>query len=187
MSRILCRLAMLSVLCASASLANEHAEAGADQTTMWKWVNFGILAVALTVIAVRVGGPALKAQKEQIQNDLAKAREAKAAADRQVAEIEKRLGNLDGEIAAFRTESKQRAELEGARLREETAAMVRAIEDRSLLEVESLANAASSELRREVAALAVQMAEQRLAGGIPADRQAELVTRFLDEVERMAA
>jgi F-type H+-transporting ATPase subunit b len=186
--RIARRLAVLVVLCASACLASEHGESpAADNTTMWKWVNFGILAAALTLVAVRVGGPALRAQKEQIQRELTEAQRARAEADLRVAEIEKRLGNLDGEIEAFRRESSQRAELEGARIRQETSAMVEAIEERARLEMESLAGAARASLRREVASLAVSLAQKQLAAGLPQEQQVELVSGFLADLEKVAA
>lgn len=153
----------------------------------WKWINFGILAVALGWAAVKFGGPVFRGQKESIRKDLATAQQAKAESDARVASIEKRLGNLSGEIEAFRQESKALLAAEGERIRTETARQLEKVSAQTASEIGSLAKAAQAELKAESARLALDIARQKLSQGLTPAEHGELVGRFVEDLRKVGA
>ncbi|MDX2178378.1 MAG: ATP synthase F0 subunit B [Bryobacteraceae bacterium] len=181
------RLALLLILASVSAFGAEHGSEGGKSTTTWKWVNFGILAAGLGLLIARTAGPYFKSRNEQIRRELDEARSTQARCEAQVAEIESKLKNLDGEIASFKRESLDLVAREGERLRSETAAMVAKIESRTADEIQSLSNAARAELKAEVARLALGIAEKRLAAGLPPGAQASLVKNFIVDLEKAAA
>ena len=97
--------------------AEEHEAPSINWKTLgWQVFNFAALAFLL----IKFGGPpvskALQARHQQIQNDLASAAEARAAAQARFEQQEKRLAALEQEIAAITAGIKQEAEAEKARL-----------------------------------------------------------------------
>lgn len=181
------RLALVLILASASAFGAEHGSEGGMSTTTWKWVNFGILAAGLGFLIAKTAGPYFKSRNEQIRRELDEARATKARCEAQVAEIESKLKNLDGEIASFKRESLDLVAREGERLRSETAAMVAKVESRTADEIHSLSNAARAELKAEVARLALGLAEKRLAAGLPAGAQSGLVRTFIANLEKADA
>jgi len=165
----------------------EHGEAHEAPTLDWGrlgWqiMNFG----ALLFLLVKFGGPpvakALAARHQQIKSDLASAAETRAAAQARFEQQEKRLASLEQEIATIAASIKQEAEAEKARLIALSEERARRIREESEFIIEQQVKQAEEDLRREVAAAAVALAEKiiRLQMG-PGDQQ-RMIDSFVGDI-----
>jgi F-type H+-transporting ATPase subunit b len=152
------------------------------KTFMWQMLNFG----ALLFLLIKFGGPAVKkalqARHQQIKTDLASAADARAAAQARFEQQEKRLAALESEIATIRAGIKQEAEAEKARLIAMAEDRARRIREESEFIIEQQVKQAEEDLRREVAAAAVALAEKiiRLQMG-PGDQQ-RMIDSFVGDI-----
>ncbi len=148
----------------------------------WQFLNFGILVFLL----IKFGGPpvtkALQARSEQIKTDLASAAEARAAAQARFEQQEKRLAALEHEIAAITANIKQEAEAEKARLIAIAEERAKRIREESEFIIEQQVKQAQEDLRREVAAAAVALAEQIVRTQIGSGDQQKLIDTFVGDV-----
>jgi F-type H+-transporting ATPase subunit b len=145
-------------------------------------LNFAVLLFLL----VKFGGPAVKkaleARSQQIKSDLASAAEARAAAQARFEKQEQRLAALESEIEAIRAGIKQEAEAEKVRLIAMAEDRARRIREESEFIIEQQVKQAEEDLRREVAAQAVALAEQIVRSQLgPADQQ-RLVDTFVGDI-----
>jgi len=160
----------------------EHEAPFSGKTFMWQMLNFG----ALLFLLIKFGGPpvkkALQARHQQIKTDLASAAEARAAAQARFEHQEKRLAALESEIATIRAGIKQEAEAEKARLIAMAEDRARRIREESEFIIEQQVKQAEEDLRREVAAQAVALAEKIVRAQLGAQDQARLVDTFVGDV-----
>ncbi len=161
----------------------EHASPSFDGKRMaWQLLNFG----ALIFLLAKFGGPAvskaLSARHQQIKTDLASAAEARAAAQARFEQQEKRLASLEHEIAAIAASIKQEAEAEKARLIALAEERAKRIREESEFIIEQQIKQAEEDLRREVAAAAVALAEKIVRSQLgPADQQ-RMIDSFVGDV-----
>lgn len=182
------RLATLFLVASLSIFAADDASHDAhEDLTVSKWVHTGILAAGLGFLWMKVGAPAIKARGEGIRRELEEARKLKADSDVRVAQIQQRLGNLSGEIDGFRDESKRLLAAETAKLRTETEKLLARVQSQAENEIASLTKAARLEVKAEAARLALQLAEQKIAAGIPAETHASLVQDFVDDLRKVQA
>jgi F-type H+-transporting ATPase subunit b len=176
---------------APAALAQEHEagkaaeshEGGEGNIAIWKWANFALLAGGLGYIVVKNGGPFFAARAKGIRKGIVEADEMRKEAEERVAAVEKRLANLKTEIAALRAESAKEAESEKQRLADQTTAEIAKIQAGAEQEIAAAGKAARVELRRYSAALAVQLAEQKISARMTPAAQDALVESFARNLE----
>jgi F-type H+-transporting ATPase subunit b len=169
--------------------AGEHAAGGeheapsiSGKALAFQLLNFGVLLFVL----IKFGGPpvrkALEARHQQIKSDLASAAEARAAAQARFEQQEKRLAALESEIAAIVAGIKQEAEAEKARLIALAEDRAKRIREESEFIIEQQVKQAEEDLRREVAAAAVALAEQIIRSQLGAGDQQRLIDTFVGDV-----
>jgi F-type H+-transporting ATPase subunit b len=148
----------------------------------WQLLNFGVLVFIL----IKFGGPpvtkALQARHDQIKTDLASAAEARAAAQARFEQQEKRLLALEHEIAEISRNIKQEAEAEKVRLIAIAEERAKRIREESEFIIEQQVKQAEEDLRREVAAAAVALAEKIVRNQIVASDQQRLIDTFVGDV-----
>lgn len=173
------KLALFLVF-ACAAFAAEGGEAkheGGDQL-LQKWVNFAILAGGIGFIAVKAGGPAFKAKKQEILDGLSEGtRRAEAAAEK-AAEIDRRMAGLQDEVAALRVKANVEMTAEAERIQQETVEQIAKVEHGAEADIATAAKAARQELKAYVADLALDLARQKVAAKMDDPTQAALVDRF---------
>ena len=167
-------------LCARAA---EHGHEAAPDYTFEKWLYAAIFVSILAFAWRKFVTPAFVERGAEIRRDLEKASRLKAEADARVKEIEARLSNLTGDIEAFRTESRKMIESEGEKIRTETAQMAERLRQRTEKEIEAVKKGAIATVRAEAARQAVELARQRIAGGLSPDVHANLITGVLRDLE----
>jgi len=175
------KLVLFLVVACAAFAAEEggaaKAHEGGDQL-LQKWVNFAILAGGIGFVAVKAGGPAFRAKKQEILDGLAEGtRRAEAAAEK-AAEIDRRMAGLQDEVAVLRDKANAEMAAEAERLRRETAENIAKVEHGAELDIASSAKAARQDLKAYVADLALDLARQKVAAKMDDTTQATLVDRF---------
>ncbi len=153
------------ILLAAPALAQEAA-GGPEKPNIlvWQILNFLILAGLIGWMAVKQGGPLLASRKKGIQEGLAAGESAKADADARAAEVQKKLGNLEKEIAELRSGAREERDREADRIRRETKAEIARIHAQAEQEIDSAGKLARIEVQRAAARLAVELAEQKSPG-----------------------
>jgi F0F1-type ATP synthase membrane subunit b/b' len=154
---------------------------------IWKWANFVVLAGALGYLIVKNAGPFFADRSRQIRRDLIEAEELRKHAEARIAEVEGRLAHLEKDIAALREESMKAAESETARHAQQAAAEVAKIQAMAEQEIASAGKAARVELKRYSAALAVDLAQEKIRARITPDTQEALVQGFVRDLDRATA
>src|SRR5580704_10770603 len=97
---------------------------------VWGWANFLLLAGGLGYVIKKNAGPYFAQRSLEIRKGMADADAARAASDAKVAEVDRRLANLQTEIEALRRGAKQEAEADTQRVRREAAVEMAKIQAR---------------------------------------------------------
>jgi F-type H+-transporting ATPase subunit b len=191
LAALCCGLAVTGpVLRAQESAAAAHGTAPGEEehgkTLAWMWANFILLVGGLGYLVYKNAGPFYAGRSRKIRKDLIEAEDLRKEADQRAAEIERRLASLEGEIAALREESQREAAAETERLAAQTAADAAKIQVHAEQEIEAAGRAARVELKRYAAALAVDLAAQKIRGRMSDDTQDKLVGSFVRKLDKPA-
>jgi F-type H+-transporting ATPase subunit b len=163
--------------------AGEHgAVEAAEPSIVWVWVNFVILAGALGYLAVKHLPKIFADRSSEIQKNITEAQQVKRDAEARAAQMEARLKALGADIETFRKQAATEMQQEGERIRQETVAQIKKVEQQAALEIESAGKAATRELRKYSAELALKLAEERVRARLDASSESALVERFVKEL-----
>ena len=151
---------------------------------IWTVVTFLVTFVALRLIAWKPILSVLDEREGRIRESLQKAEQAKAEAERAIAENK---ANMEASLRRSQelvAEARQEAERVRTQAREEARDEARKImeEGRRQLEVER--RAAIADIRNEAAGLAIRAAEQLLKKNLGEDENRQLVQEFLDQLPK---
>lgn len=167
----------------------EHAEADAEhhpsmlESLMWPTANFLILAFGLWWFFKEPMANYLRDRHGSIRHELVEAANIKAAATAQLAELERKLQALPGEIDALRTRGAEEIAAEERRISAQAAADRDRLLEQTRREIEVQLRLAKRDLVEHTANLSVQLAGERIQQQITAVDQARLVDRYLDQVK----
>lgn len=163
---------------------SEKPESFADKHELeLKWANFLILAGALGYLINKHAGPFFAARSSGIRKDMVESEQQRQAAEAQAAEVDRRLANLEKEIAALRGDSQAQAQAENQRMAQHTAAEIGKIQGHAEQEIASAGKAARSELKRYSAQLAVELAERKIRARMTPQTQDALVRGFVRDLK----
>ncbi len=149
----------------------------------WKWANFAVLVISIGWAVKKNAGPFFAARTLKIRRDMVEADDLRKQAEARVAEVDRRLANLEGEIEALRAESAREAEAETERLSQWTAAEVAKLQAHAEAEIASAGKAARMELKRYAAGLAIALAGQKIRAKLTPEVQDSLVAGFMRHLE----
>jgi F-type H+-transporting ATPase subunit b len=121
---------------------------------------------------------------QQIRADLVTARETSATAAAQLAEIDKKLQALPGEIETLKARGKQEIAAEEGRIRQAAEAERHRLIEQTRREVDLQVRLAKRELTEHAADLAVSLATQKIKQAITPDDQARLVDRYVTQMRK---
>jgi F-type H+-transporting ATPase subunit b len=171
--------ALLMALAAPVLLAaEERGEGESGRLLLYRSINFVLLAGGLGYLANKYGGPFFAARKETIRREIAEAAKMLLESEERARAIEERLAGLDGKIAELRAAAAKEIAAEQARLEREAEQAVRKVFAQAEREIVASAKAARLELKAYAAALAVGLAEKKIAGRITPEVQRALVSEF---------
>ena len=159
----------------------EHEEGGILPVVA-RLFNFAVLVGALVYFLRAPIAQYLASRHSQIRQDLVTAADMRAAASAQLAEIEKKMSALPGELEQLRRQGAADVKSEQARIGEATAHERQRLLDQTRREIDMRLRVAKRELTEHAAQLAVQVAEQRIKRSITADDQTRLVQRYASQL-----
>ena len=146
----------------------------------FQWANFLVLAIALIYGLAKALPKAFRGRTEKIQKNIVEARVATEEARARLAAVEERLGKLDGEIAALRSENDQAAAEEEARIHVQLEDEKKRIVEAAEQEIAAASNAAQRSLRAYAAEIAVDQAAKQL--NITPDDDRVLIESFASKL-----
>ena len=190
MKRLLCFVTIALALAISAGAqegasqkneANKEA-AGHDDMLGWKWANFAILAFGLGFLVAKNVPPILKARTLEIQSGMREAAKMKAQAQATVAEIEKKLASVSADVDQLRAQLKSEMAAEETRIQQDTERMAQRIAYQSGQDIASLTKVGRMELKAYSAALALDLAKERVRAAMNPATQQSLVDDFVQDL-----
>jgi F-type H+-transporting ATPase subunit b len=190
------RLAVVTValglaFAGSIALAQEHEGAekktGAEKEESFaekhelelKWANFLLLAGLLGYTLGKNAGPFFAARSAGIRKDMDESLRQRQEAEAKAADVDRRLANLEKDIAALRGQSEAEAKTETERMAQQTEAEIAKIQAHAEQEIGSAGKAARMALKRYAAELAVGLAEQKVRARMTPDTEDALVQGFV--------
>jgi F-type H+-transporting ATPase subunit b len=180
----LVRMTVVAAMLAARSFAAEEGGAEGDASLeMWKWANFLVLAAGIGYLIGKNAGPFFDARSMKIRKDMVEAGEVRNEAEARAAEMDRRLANLQNEIAALREEAQRETRAETERQAQQTASDIAKIQAHAEQEIAAAAKAARSELKRYTAELAVGLAEQKVRARMTPQTEDALVRNFAQDLK----
>jgi F-type H+-transporting ATPase subunit b len=175
---------LFALFIAIPAFAQESGGPGSEKPSLliWQALNFFILAGLIGWLIAKYGGPLLTARSKTISEGLAAGTRAKAEADARAAEVQKKLSNLEQEIAILRSTAQEERARETERIKRETQAEIVRIQFQANVEIESAGKQARLDVQRAAAALAIQLAEQKVIARMSPDVQSSLLQSFLKDL-----
>ncbi len=167
--------------------AVEHAAAEEHDTgniTLWKIVNFALLAVGLGYLTKKFGVPFFEARTLSIQSGIAEASRLRQDAEARARELEQRMASLATEIDHMRENAREEISAEAGRVRMETEQQLSKVRAHAEQEIEGVAKASRQELKAYSAELALRLAESKIRARLTPDTQDALVDSFIADLER---
>jgi F-type H+-transporting ATPase subunit b len=163
----------------------EHAEGeehGMFSGLLWPTINFAILAGGLWWFFKDPVAGYLRDRHTSIRKDLVDAASVKSAAAAQLAEIDRKLQALPGEIDALKKRGAEEIAAEEQRIAAQAASERDRLLEQTRREIDVQLRLAKRELVEHAANLSVQLAGDRLQQQMTADDQKRLVDRYVDQV-----
>jgi F-type H+-transporting ATPase subunit b len=144
-----------------------------------KWANFLLLAGLLGYFIGKNAGPFFAARSAGIRKDMDESLRQREQAEAKAADVDRRLANLEKDIAALRGQSETEAQAESERMAQHTAAEIAKIQAHAEREIASAGKAARMALKRYSAELAMALAEQKVRARMTPDTEDALVQGFV--------
>ncbi|HOL70829.1 MAG TPA: hypothetical protein PLA43_05935 [Bryobacteraceae bacterium] len=177
------RITVSILFFAVAALAAEHGESGhAGSDTLWKLINFVILAAALGYFIYKKAGSFFAARSAAIQRELAEAAKFQADAEARYAEMEQRLKRLNAEVEELRRRAREESAVESARMRALTERGLKKIQEQAEQEIQAAANSARQQLRAYSAALAIELAAAKIEERLTPETDQMIVDAMIGEI-----
>lgn len=160
----------------------EHHEEGILPTVA-RLFNFAILVGVLVYFLKSPIAAYLNSRSTQIRHDLVTAAEMRAAATAQLAEIDRRLRSLPGELEALKTRGAEDVRTEKIRIAEAAAAERERLIEQTRREIDMRLRIARRDLVEHAAELAVHVARERIARSITTDDQLRMLDRYTRQLQ----
>jgi F-type H+-transporting ATPase subunit b len=164
--------------------AEEAAHESSLAALFWPVVNFAIMCGVLYYFLNAPLSGYLKDRGETIRRDLVEAAALKAAATAQLADIDRKLKALPGEIEALRERGKAEVAAEAQRITQQAATDRDRLVEQARRDIEVQVRLAKRALTEHAADLSVQLAADRIATETTEADQNRLITRYLEQVKR---
>lgn len=158
--------------------SSEHAGFN-GKTFALQLLNFGVLLFILIYFGGRAMNKSLRTRHEQLKSEIGQAALLRDQAKQKFDVQEKRIADLEKEIAALRASLRQDAEAEQARLIEGAQEKAKRIQDDLRFQLDQQVKEAELHLRAEIATASVQLAEELLRKSVTTEDQRRLSQEFV--------
>ena len=165
---------------AQKAAAGEKEESFAERHELaLKWANFLLLAGLLGYFIGKNAGPFFAARSAGIRKDMDESLHQREEAEAKAADVDRRLANLEKDIAALRGQGEIEAKAETARMAQQTADEIAKVQAHAEREIASAGKAARMALKQYSASLAMGLAEQKVRARMTPDTEDALVQGFV--------
>lgn len=182
---ILAAFAFCALLTAEPALA-KHAKAVPEWRHWWdlgwKLANFLILAFLIVKMAKQPLKDFVANRKALVQDQIQAMEEAKAAAQKELAETKAKTANLQAELSEYEKILEDTAERDRQRLLEEARNESELILERAQVQAELALGRARTDLAAEILDLAAELAEEKLKDVVTKEDQARFIDLFTQSV-----
>ena len=176
-------LLLATVFASDVSAASQAGAEGGLLSMVAKLLNFAILVGVLTYFLKPPLAAYLVSRSTQIRQDLVTAAEMKAAAAARLAEVERQMRALPGELESLKARGADDVKAERARMARAAAAERDRLLDQTRREIDSRLRLARRDLTAHVADLAVGVARRRIEQSITPEDQLRLVDRYAGQLK----
>ena len=169
----------------SAASGGGHGETGAKgwvATDTYRVLNFVVLAVALFFILRKPISKALISRIEGIRDQLSDLEDKKKKAEKQLAEYEEKLADLNQEAKKVVAEYIRQGTDAKARILSEAETAAQRLEEQARRNIEHEFEQAKLQLQEEIMNKALQKAEEIIKDKITSEDQDKLVAEYLKKV-----
>ena len=171
------------VALAGAFLQTGESGWGQSHHELLTWINLLILVGVLTYLLRRPLVRFFAERLDTIHEGLEEGRRALAASGARLSEVEKKLNDLEREIADFRARSEIEMKTERERLQQASERESQRVVEFAQAQIEAAARAAQLELKRYAAARAVELAESVIRRHLDEASRHKLVNQFVDQLK----
>ncbi|HSL22616.1 MAG TPA: ATP synthase F0 subunit B [Vicinamibacterales bacterium] len=151
-------------------------------TTLARVANFAILVGALAYFLRSPIAGYLRSRGDEIRAELVQAGEMRRTAELQLAEVDRRMQALPGELDALRTRGAEEIAAEEQRIRSAADAERARLLEQMRRDVELQVRIARRALMEEAAALATSVARERITSVMTQDDQLRLIDRYATQL-----
>lgn len=173
---------LASVPASAAGGGEDHGGSHAAELA-WQALNLAILIGVLVYFARKPIQNFFADRRSKISTDLEDAAELLAQAESRYAEWQRKLIDLDSELDGIKTEGRRRAEEDREMILAEAQAAAERIHKNAVATVDQELRRAQTELRKEVAILATEIAERMLREKVEDSDRDRLLDEFITRVE----
>ena len=164
--------------------AAEHGEEhGGLSGLLWPLANFIVLVLALNKFLRQPITDYLAGRSTQIRKDLVEAAELNTTATQQLADIDRKMKALPGELEALKTRGAEEIAAEEERIASAAAADRARLLTQTRRDIEVRLQTAQRELSDHAASLALDLARTRLKSEMTGADHARLVDRYVQQVK----
>jgi F-type H+-transporting ATPase subunit b len=167
----------------SARAAEEGGAASPNNSEIFHWINFAIVAGVLIWVCAKVLPGPLRKNAERISAAISKATAAKEEAERKMRDAEGKLGQLEQEIARLRAEAQRESAAEAERIRALAQAEAAKADAAGKAEIAAAEHAGRLHLKQVAASLAVDGAESLLTKQLTPAAHESLMDAFAAGLE----
>ena len=151
-------------------------------TLIFAWANLLILYLVLRKILFRPIKGMIDSRQKEIDDMYESAEKDKSAAEAMRKDYEERLENAAEESEQMLRDAQRRALLKEEEILKEAAEQARRTKERAEEQIALEKRQAMNDIKDEVSAIAIQIAEAVVARDVAAEEQAELIDGFIAEM-----
>jgi F-type H+-transporting ATPase subunit b len=166
--------------------AKEGEEGGGGAELIYKLINFVVMAVGAYIVWKKAIKGLLAKRGDSIKKALEDAKNAREAADAKAAEYRQKLSLLEKRIEELHLELRAEGEAEKSRILREAEEAVNKIKVQAKFASEQELKKAKMEIKKEVAVLAVALAEELLKKELTPADQEKLIKGYLENLKLTA-
>jgi F0F1-type ATP synthase membrane subunit b/b' len=152
----------------------------------FRWLNTALILSALIWVIRKFGGPLFRENARAISGAIREAADARALAERELAEVARQLENVDTEIRDLRRAGMQESEADAERLRALAQREAEKIARAAQAEIEAAERLAYQQLRNLAARMATERAASLVRQRLNPAAEKALFGSFLGELQRGA-
>jgi len=187
--KLRCAVGLLAVLAIFVAVGVVFASSGGGESSfdkgkdlIWRIMNFVVLAGGLTFLLRKPVAKGLESRRQGIRDQLDDLEKRKQKAEKELSEYQQKLDQLDKEVEKIVAEYVKDGEALKAKIIEEAKVSAEKLQGQAKKNIEHEFEKAKKELRAEMGAQAVVMAEELIKKNINDKDQERIIGEYLEKV-----